>query len=72
MGQTDLIKTTPAKHYKHLTRSQRDTIEALYRSGTTSHSELAQSIGVNRSTISRELKRGVELSRFAAGRYVFL
>ena len=62
MGQTDLIKTTPAKHYKHLTRSQRDTIEALYRSGTTSHSELAQIIGVNRSTISRELKRGAVIN----------
>lgn len=60
--QVNLIKTASAKHYRHLTRSDRDTLEALFRSGTTSHVELARISGVHTSTISRELKRGAVIN----------
>lgn len=62
MEQSNNNKTTPRKHYKHLTRSNRDTIEAFFRSGMTSQSKLAHIIGVHPSTIGRELKRGAVIN----------
>ncbi len=44
------------KHYKHLTSEQRYQISALLQTGI-SQSQIARSIGVSKSTISRELAR---------------
>ncbi len=42
--------------------ADRDTLEALFRSGTTSRVELARILDVHPSTISRELKRGTVIN----------
>ncbi len=44
------------KHYKHLTSEQRYQISALLQTGI-SQSQIARTIGVSKSTISRELAR---------------
>ena len=54
--------TSKAKHHKHLSRSDRDSVEALFRSGMTSRTEIARILDVHPSTISRELKRGAVLN----------
>ena len=43
-------------HYHHLTQEQRYHIECCAKRGVTQN-EIAQDVGVHRSTISRELKR---------------
>lgn len=58
MEQLNSSIMTEEKPYKHLTRSDRDTIEALFRSGMTSPTAIANIVEVHPSTISRELKRG--------------
>jgi IS30 family transposase len=62
MEQLNSTIMTEEKHYKHLSRSDRDTLEALFRSGTTSRVELARILEVHPSTISRELKRGAVIN----------
>lgn len=44
------------KAYKHLEQGQRHIISALYKSGH-SLSDIASYVGINESTISRELKQ---------------
>lgn len=44
--------------YKHLTKEDRIKIEALYNAKHT-QTEIAAAVGVNQSTISRELKKGL-------------
>ena len=60
--KTPNTKTTSKKGFKHLTRSKRDTIEALFRSGMTDRDELARIIDVHPTTIYRELKRGAVIN----------
>lgn len=57
------------KKYKHLTLAQRYQIEALLQVGITQTS-IAIQLGVDRSTISRELKRGIALRGRTAGKYI--
>jgi IS30 family transposase len=44
------------KNYHHLTREQRDEIYRLHQEGK-SQNQISKSIGVHRSTVSREIKR---------------
>ena len=44
------------KKYHHLTRKQRDEIFRLHQEGE-SQNQISKSIGVHRSTVSREIKR---------------
>ena len=44
----------------HLTKPQRDTIEAMLKEGHT-QSEIARVIGKNKSVVSREIKRNRDL-----------
>ena len=46
------------KHYKHLTQEQRYQISSLLKT-TISQSEIARIIGVDKSTISREIRRNI-------------
>ena len=52
----DQVKGALVKTYKQLTQCQRYQIKALMKSGEN-QTKIAQIIGVNKSTISRELKR---------------
>ena len=47
---------TPNKHYQQLTQAKRYQLYALLKKGF-SQTEIAQDIGVNKSTVSRELSR---------------
>ena len=49
--------TTKAKEYKHLSITEREIVERLHRNGKSA-SEIGRMLCRNRSTISRELKRG--------------
>ena len=57
------------KKYKQLTVEQRYQIEALLQAGL-SQTLIANQLGVHRSTISRELRRGIALRGRTAGVYV--
>jgi len=57
------------KHYKQLTLSQRYQIESLLQVGCT-QSEIANELGVHRSTISRELKRNIPSRGQTANKYI--
>lgn len=50
--------TTANRHYKHLTDIQRGRLEEMNKNGDYTQSQIAKELGVNQSTISRELKRG--------------
>jgi IS30 family transposase len=45
-----------AKTYKHITRDMRCEIHALKKIGMT-HAKIAEQVGVDQSSISREIKR---------------
>ena len=49
--------TTKRRSFKHLSPEQRGALEVLHKQGA-SQSKIAKLLGVNQSTISRELKRG--------------
>ncbi len=57
------------KKYKQLTIEQRYQIEALLQAGL-SQTKIANQLGYHRSTISRELKRGIALRGRTASKYV--
>lgn len=57
------------KHYKQLTSSQRYQIQSLLQIGCT-QMKIAEQLGVNRSTISRELKRNIPTRGQTAYTYV--
>lgn len=57
------------KKYKQLTLAQRYKIEALLQAGI-SQTKIADQLGVHRSTICRELKRGIASRGRTAGVYV--
>lgn len=57
------------KKYNHLTQEQRYQIEALLETGI-SKTEIAKIIGVDPSTIYRELKRNVAKRGRTAGKYL--
>lgn len=57
------------KHYKQLTLSQRYQISALLETGI-SFTQIAKILGVNKSTISRELKRNTPTRGRTAGNYI--
>lgn len=57
------------KNYKQLCLSQRYQIQSLLEVGL-SQTEIAEHIGVHRSTISRELKRNIPCRGQTAGRYI--
>ncbi|WP_028873090.1 helix-turn-helix domain-containing protein, partial [Psychroserpens burtonensis] len=57
------------KHYKQLTLSQRYQISALLETGITI-TQIAIIIGVNKSTVSRELKRNTPSRGSTAGSYI--
>ncbi|WP_397445745.1 IS30 family transposase [Polaribacter sp. R77954] len=57
------------KKYKQLTLAQRYQIEALLQAGITQTS-IAIQLGVDKSTISRELKRSIALRGRTAGKYI--
>lgn len=48
------------KKYQHLTQSDRDRIEAMGRQGLR-QGEMAEVLGINKGTVSRELKRHRQL-----------
>jgi MFS family permease len=50
-----------SKHYHQLTSVQRGQIQAMLDSGITSRTVIAQEVGCHKSTISREIKRGIAL-----------
>ncbi|TYC14749.1 helix-turn-helix domain-containing protein, partial [Bizionia gelidisalsuginis] len=54
------------KHYKQLTLSQRHQISALLETEITI-TEISKIIGVNKSTVSRELKRNTPSRGRTAG-----
>lgn len=57
------------KHYKQLTLPQRYQISALLETGTKI-TQIAKIVGVNKSTVSRELKRNTPSRGRTAGSYV--
>lgn len=57
-----------AKGFKHLTKADRIKIEALLKAGH-SIKEIAELLHVHRSTIYREVKRGIFTALWCAGRY---
>jgi len=57
------------KHYKQLTLPQRYQIQSLIQVGYT-QTQIALELGVNKSTISRELKRNIPTRGQTAYRYV--
>ncbi len=57
------------KHYKQLTLSQRYQIQSLLQVGIT-QTGIADVLGVNKSTISRELKRNLPARGQTAGKYI--
>ena len=57
------------KNYKQLTLGQRYQIAALLKIGTT-QTAIAKIIGVDKSTVSRELKRNIPSRGRTAGRYI--
>lgn len=57
------------KHYKQLTLPQRYQISALLETGISS-TQISHIIGVNKSTISRELKRNTPSRGRTAGNYI--
>ena len=57
------------KKYNQLTLQQRYKIEALKSSGTT-QTQIAEIIGVHRSTISREFRRNIPRSGINADKYI--
>ncbi len=48
-------------HYKQLTRKQRYQISSLKKTAGLNQSRIADEVGVNKSTISREFRRNKEL-----------
>lgn len=50
--------TTKKREYKHLSDVQRGKLEEMARLGTYTQKEMGLRLGVNQSTISRELRRG--------------
>ena len=52
----DQVKGAQMKRYKQLTREQRQQIYRLNQAGLN-HTQIAQKIGVRKSTIAREFKR---------------
>ncbi|TLP77234.1 IS30 family transposase [Maribacter sp. ACAM166] len=59
------------KNYKQLALEQRYQIEALVKAGS-SITKIAQIIGVNKSTVSRELCRNIPVRGRTAGSYIAL
>ena len=57
------------KKYKHLTLEQRYQLEALLQAGISQIS-ISKQLKVHRSTICRELKRGIALRGRTSGKYV--
>ena len=57
------------KHYKQLTLSQRYQIQSLLQVGYT-QTQIALELSVNKSTISRELKRNIPTRGQTANTYV--
>jgi IS30 family transposase len=57
------------KNYKQLCLKQRYQIQSLFDLGL-SQVEIAEQIGVHKSTISRELKRNIPKRGQTAGRYI--
>ncbi|QCE43131.1 helix-turn-helix domain-containing protein [Psychroserpens sp. NJDZ02] len=57
------------KHYKQLTLLQRYQISTLLQTGITI-TQLAKIIGINKSTVSRELKRNTPSRGRTAGIYI--
>ena len=49
---------TKNRTFTHLTDIQRGKLEQMAKSGTYKQAEMARELGVNQSTVSRELKRG--------------
>lgn len=60
--------STKTRTFKHLTAEQRGIIQAMHQAGHTQE-EISETIGVNQSTISRELKRGKTRQMDYNGRY---
>lgn len=60
--------STRTRTFKHLTAEQRGIIQAMHQAGHTQE-EISETIGVNQSTISRELKRGKTRQMDYNGRY---
>ena len=56
--------------YKHLSFEQRCHIAGLWRAGYN-QSEIANEIGVHKSTISREFKRNITFIRTALGSWQY-
>ena len=56
------------KKYKQLSPEQRYTIECLLKEGYT-QTQISESIGKSKSTISREIKRNVNTRGKHAGKY---
>lgn len=52
-----------SRHYHQLTSVQRGQIQAMLDLGTFTQAAIAKEVGVNRSTICREIKRGSVLQR---------
>lgn len=50
--------TTAKSNFKHLSDIQRGRLEEMARKGGYTQTEMAKELGINQSTISRELKRG--------------
>lgn len=56
MTQTNC--NTAKRTFKHLTDIQRGRLEEMDKNGVYTQAQMAEELGVNQSTISRELKRG--------------
>jgi len=50
--------TTPKRTFKHLQDIQRGRLEEMSKEGKLTQAEMAKELGVNQSTVSRELRRG--------------
>lgn len=50
--------TTKKRSFKHLSPIKRGKLEQMIKEGCYTQTEMAKELGVNQSTISREIKRG--------------
>src|SRR5699024_370464 len=64
-----LHSTTKKRSFKHLTSSSRGIIYALYNE-KKSLQEIAEAVSCHKSTVSRELKRGLVAQKTTQGKIV--
>lgn len=67
---TKINSTTEKRTHKHLTDIQCGKLEQLAKVGSYTQEQMAAELGVNQSTVSRELKRG-RTTQMASGRVFY-